>query len=379
MKKLLFSILLSVMFLGICIRGVMAQSPPALDVSLTMDERPYLLNPPEPVMITIALDNAGADDIITSEGFSGEDFRLLLTFIDPDGNGIIANDSGSGGTGGDPPPPPVIPVEVGGVIQLLQMEPVEGLPAGWQTEVTFNSHDDYALTEAGDYSVTAIISIRTYLDIDKTVDGVDYAELEPVLFQGVIESDTVNFSLRGDTDGDGYFSDVDCDDNDPAVNPGATEIVGNDKDDDCDPETLDVVTVTPGTIEVVAEEQTGSTKVPIVGMAVRAYDRTNECVSYFGGVKPKHWQKQYGSSIWGSSCDPTAEGVTGADGKVSLDVPPAKYIVIGEYDPDIAVTDDEIYLGKKMIYIVNSEQSKSARLKVRIKANGDIENDSDSE
>ena len=39
-----------------------------------------------------------------------------------------------------------------------------------------------------------------------------------------------------DADGDGYTSDVDCDDADPAVNPGATEQC-NDLDDDCDGET----------------------------------------------------------------------------------------------------------------------------------------------
>ncbi len=65
-----------------------------------------------------------------------------------------------------------------------------------------------------------------------------------------------------DKDGDGFTEDEDCDDTNPDVNPGATEILGNGIDDDCNPGTPDEVisdelacTVTTDKVSYGAQEE----------------------------------------------------------------------------------------------------------------------------
>jgi len=54
-----------------------------------------------------------------------------------------------------------------------------------------------------------------------------------------INEDCDPLTLDDDLDQDGFNKDVDCDDNDAIVHPGAEEIPYNGIDDDCDPLTLD--------------------------------------------------------------------------------------------------------------------------------------------
>ncbi len=247
MKKVLFSLLVSIMLLGVTVGKCMATPPPPppIEVRLNMDPV-FLLNndpvPDEDIIMVITLENTGTDDIITSDGFGDadddkeKDFHLFFAFTDPDGNQILANNAEGSD---DPEPPRSVPVFDGSKFNMKQVDLIETVPFGWILQVTVpDAHAFYNLTRAGTYSVKAIIPIRTYAN--KLESNPDYAKLHPALFEGVIESDPVSFSLLADADGDGFLSDVDCDDNDASVNPGVIkEITEDGKDNDCNPATLD--------------------------------------------------------------------------------------------------------------------------------------------
>ena len=56
-----------------------------------------------------------------------------------------------------------------------------------------------------------------------------------VIAKQTLDIGTVPFCL--DNDGDGYAQDVDCNDNNPAINPGAAEVCGDGIDNNCNGET----------------------------------------------------------------------------------------------------------------------------------------------
>lgn len=75
--------------------------------------------------------------------------------------------------------------------------------------------------------------------------------------------------LAPDADGDGWRANVDCDDADGGVNPGQHEVVGNGKDDDCDPATGDAGTAPTAAFEV-------SPPTPVIGEEVTFTDDSSD-------------------------------------------------------------------------------------------------------
>ncbi|HVP80105.1 MAG TPA: hypothetical protein VMV04_19665 [Thermodesulfobacteriota bacterium] len=238
MRTLIWSVLIGlVLIVGINVEEAAAQSASDIKVSLALaGNRPEAQNrfvylTGDQVEVVLSFQNTGGE-VITTKGFSAKPFHLFLVFTGPDGRGIIAKEFEQGPPGNDPPPPPVIPVEVEtGRVELLQVEPVEKVNAGWALTVTLpNAHAYYTLSSPGNYSVKAVIPMRTYLGIDHTIDNVDYSRIDQYKWKDALQSNTETFILLADADGDTYYfpegwppgAPADCDDNNPNDVPVTT-------------------------------------------------------------------------------------------------------------------------------------------------------------
>ena len=134
------------------------------------------------------------------------------------------------------------------------------------------------------------------------------------------------------------------------------------------------MTIPPGTLAVEADIHTvgpgsspGATKGPVQNLPVHVYDQAaGSCAAGFG------FGFQQWKSIWLScASEVLASGVTDDNGKLGLSVGPGDYLVLSQYDPDMGMSDDELYLGNIADNLA-SGGTKQVKLKVIITGNGNI-------
>jgi hypothetical protein len=348
---------------------------------VAVDKSTYALGI-DPIKVAVTLENISGGEVLVSDGLTRESLALLLTFTDPNGEPIIADQQQR--ETDDPPPPRVLPV-AGELVQVDQLEILE--PTFVQSATVPDVRDLYTALQAppatpGFYRVTCTVPVRTYASIYRTVAGIDYAELDAATFGGVITCPTTTFALFTDADGDGYSFPVpdpagattmpDCDDGNAAVNPGATEIPGDGLNNDCNLATSDLILIPQGTLAVEAVQHTvgpgstpGVSKEVLANLAVHVYDKVAGSCAANLGFSHQQWK-----SIW-LSCAPAVmvSGFTDSAGVVDLLALPGDYLVLGQHDPDAGTLDDEVYLGKSADALLSNENRK-VKLQLIIKANG---------
>ncbi len=126
---------------------------------------------------------------------------------------------------------------------LIAWTPPAGQPQTGN-DVTVEARDPSGNRSVQSFSIYVVKD----LDNDGYESRLDCNDNDPLVNPGALEipydgidNDCNPATRDDDLDGDGYLHVVDCDDTNAAVNPGATEVHYNLLDDDCDPGTLDYV------------------------------------------------------------------------------------------------------------------------------------------
>ena len=369
-------LLVIVCMLGVPTGGHAQTTESGMTVSLALNPTFISSGDTTPLKATITVTNVSGGQVLTRQGFSGEPWEVLLIFTSPSGDTVTSHLTLGDPNAEDEPPTVVWVRDAEGVNRKVYVQGIEVLSSDFTRTVALPDARQLYELMAEQYTVQVIIPFQRYEVILTTVDGVPVAPSTDAVFEGYLVSNVVDLTILGDADADGYTVPVgdpggpapikpDCQDADPAVNPGATEIEGNGIDDDCDATTLDVPPLTPALVTIEAElfevgggNQPGVTKSPLVGLPVQLFDQTSSCVQTFG-TSFQAW-----ASIWGSSCPAPRNGVTDEAGLLVMSTPPGDYLAIGQYQP--VGFEEPVYVGKLVGTVAEGQVvSKTLRLILR--------------
>lgn len=219
-----------------------------LRASAATDKPVYRLGS-DAIQITMALENAGSQPVILNRNFA-DHLHLQLYFLGP--AGPIRAEPIQTIEEPEPAPPHVCYIDG----QPVQAEPVVTLPGGYQYQETLPDARAFYRLPAGYYTVELRTSVATYPATEPRCrpNPPTFALLGQQTSHGELHSLPQPFTIIGDGDGDGYCYPVvdgqacgqvvaDCDDRRAEVSPGAQEIPGNGRDDDCNSATSDEVVV----------------------------------------------------------------------------------------------------------------------------------------
>lgn len=310
--------------------------------------------PADNIALRLTLSNSGPDEVVATYGYGLLPFEIYLRFVGPDGQWIT-----SGRRIGEMEPgpaPKILDEATNRYVQVTRVEILPGAPEPWRVVTKIpNAHDEYALTQAGRYAASAVVPFGQYPRVDYTNVSSDPPTYYSVIGSGLpgttVESNRIAFSIVEDRDCDGYFfpdgcgscprpadcastwvayPESDCDDNNPAVHPGAPEVpdgvVNN-----CDPNGRDALGP-KGNVVVRAELHTvgtgnhpGSTKEPLKFLRVKLMDRSPGSCAFQAGLSWRAYQ-----AIW-EGCPAVQQGTTDNTGTVVFAVDPGDYAAFAWY------------------------------------------------
>lgn len=379
----------------------LAQEPSVLDIrlgfekSLLTDGTVYLLNDPtnsDPITAVITVQNISGSDLLATKGFLNK-LHLSLRIEDPDGLVIGPQQKTTGTSFRNLP---VIPE----ANQLVPGDPVEFVAASLEESQPFGVRDYYTLLKPGPHTATAFLSASFYPPTS-LIEGTDLARVEEKITGKTHISNAVTIVVVADADRDEWCTtehhpalcppsnlEPDCDDSNAAVNPGAIEVKGNGRDDDCNLGTSDFQLSDAGNYQVIANnhiiggsgQRPGSTKEPIPNMHIRIFDKSDgSCVKTRFGVSWRNYPDIWNfcpSVFQGDGFTRTVGDATGEEGTASLTVGAGEHVIIGLYDPDGSTTEgpapalsgDELHIGVSRELAVG--ETKNVRLQVIVRGDG---------